>query len=136
LALVGRRLVPRYGPARLLWVGQSIAIGGALVVLAGLLLSWLPLVLVGMFAAMSSIGLTFANSTALGIAASPVRAGSASALLGISGFLVGALLAPLGGLGGAALGILMVTFALLGLVVHRIMGGTEHPHARKGIDDD
>ena len=127
LALIGRRIVGRTGPARLLWSGQLIALTGSATVLAGLLLGLLPVILVGLFVGLSSVGLIFANSTALGIQASPVRAGSASALLGIAGFLVGGALAPLGGLGGAALGVLMLTFSVLGLVLHRIMGGRTRP---------
>ena len=46
---------------------------------------------------------------------------TAAALLGISGFLVGGLLAPLGGLGSAALGVLMLGFALTGLLVHAFL---------------
>jgi hypothetical protein len=60
-------------------------VDGALEPLASLLLLWFLPVLVGIFAAMSSIGLTFANSTALGIAASSVGAGSESAWPGRQG---------------------------------------------------
>jgi DHA1 family bicyclomycin/chloramphenicol resistance-like MFS transporter len=121
VALIGRRLVSRLGPARMLWSGQVIAVTGSAIVLAGLLSDLLPIILAGLLIAISSIGLVFANSLALGIRASPVRAGSASALLGISGFLVGGLLAPLGGLGGAAMGMLMLVFAGIGLVLHRAL---------------
>jgi DHA1 family bicyclomycin/chloramphenicol resistance-like MFS transporter len=122
VALIGRRLVTTHGPARMLWGGQAIAVTGSAIVLAGLLSDLLPVILVGLLVAISSIGLVFANSLALGIRVSPVRAGSASALLGISGFLVGGLLAPLGGLGGAAMGVLMLAFAAGGLVLHRMLG--------------
>ena len=121
VALVSRRLVGTQGPVRLLWSGQVQAAIGSAIVLAGLLAHLLPVVLVGLLVAVSSVGIIFANSTALGLQASPVRAGSASALLGISGFLVGGLLAPLGGLGSAALGVLMLGFALTGLLVHAFL---------------
>ena len=121
VALTGRRLVRSQGPVRLLWAGQGIALTGSTLVLIGLLVHQLPVILVGLFIAISSIGLTFANATALGIQVSPVRAGSASALLGISGFLIGGLMAPLGGLSSSSLGVVMVVFALAGLTLHRVM---------------
>lgn len=123
VALVGRRLVGRVGPSRLLWIGQSMALVGSVIALTALVMHALPLLLVGLFIAIASLGLIMANSMALGMAASPVRAGAASALLGIAGFLVGGLMAPLGGLSstGVALGLLMTGFAVGGLALHRVI---------------
>ena len=121
VAFLGRRVMTRFGPERLLWAGQAQALVGTALALAGLLAHSLPLVLAGLFLAISSGGLVFATSTALGIGHSPVRAGSASALLGIAGFLVGGLLGPLGGLGAVPFGILIVVFASAGLLIHRVV---------------
>lgn len=133
-AMIGRRLVARSGPSRLLWAGQFIALAGSAIVLVGLVIESLPVVLVGLFIAVASVGISFANATALGIQVSPVRAGAASALLGISGFLVGGLLAPLGGLGSVALGALMLGFAILGLLLHRLLGSAApDSSAPKGV---
>ncbi len=123
VSLIGRRLVGRLGPDRLLWVGQSTALLGSAIALTALVVHVLPLLLIGLFIAIASLGLIMANTMALGMASSPVRAGAASALLGISGFLVGGLLAPLAGLSstGVALGLMMAIFAVGGLLVHRFM---------------
>jgi DHA1 family bicyclomycin/chloramphenicol resistance-like MFS transporter len=123
VALIGRRLVGRLGPVRLLWTGQSTALLGSAIALTALVAHLLPLLLIGLFIAIASLGLIMANSMALGMGASPVRAGAASALLGISGFLVGGLLAPLAGLSasGVALGLMMLGFSLGGLLLHRVL---------------
>ncbi len=121
MALIGRRLVRRFGPVRLLWTGQVLTFIGSVITLTALLAHSLPMILVGLFLSIGPITLAFANGTALGFEAAPARAGSASALLGISGFLVGGLLAPLGSVGGAAMGVLMVAFTAAGLLAHRFM---------------
>lgn len=121
MSLVSRALVRRFGPNHLLWAGQIQALLGSLISMAGLLVGSLPILLIGLFIAISSLSIQFANATALGINASPVRAGSASALLGIAGFLVGGLLAPVSSLGGAAMGIAMSAFCVFGLLVHGFM---------------
>lgn len=119
--LLGRRLLATFPPQRLLWAGQIVMLIGTLITVIGLLALSLPIVMIGLFTSIAPVALIFANATALGIAVSPVRPGSASAVLGISGFLVGGLLAPLGGLGGASMGLLMAAFAIGGLLAHRFM---------------
>ena len=57
-------------------------------------------VLVPMFVIVSSLSFVLPNSTALALADHASVAGTASALLGVSQFLIGALVAPL--VGGAA----------------------------------
>lgn len=94
---------------------------GTCVVLIGLATSILAVVLGGLFIMISPLAIIFANATAMGIAVSPVRPGSASALLGIAGFLVGGLLAPVGSLGGVSMGVLLAAFAMAALVVHRVL---------------
>lgn len=121
MSFVTRALVPRIGADRSLWLGQAQALLGSTITMVGLIAGVLWIVLPGLFIAISSLSPQFANATALGINSSPVRAGSASALLGIAGFLVGGLLAPVSGLGGAAMGITMTVFIVLGMVVHRFM---------------
>lgn len=125
-ALIGRHAVRRFGPNALLYWGQGVSLIGSLIVLASLVAGWLPGILIGLFLAVSHVTLQFANGMALGIEASPVRAGAASALLGIAGFLVGGLLTPLSGLGGASMGIAMTAFVAIGLLAHRFMA---RPHA-------
>ncbi len=101
-ALLGNRLVGRLGSRRLLQLGLLIGCAGA----AGLLLSvvadaGLLGVLPSLFVIVSIIGLVLPNATALALADHPDVAGSASALLGVLPFVVGAVVAPLVGLAGA-----------------------------------
>jgi MFS transporter, DHA1 family, multidrug resistance protein len=121
MALIGRKLVRRVGPSHLLWSGQWLTLTGSMVTLAALLAHSLPGILMGLFISIAPNTWNFANATAIGFEIAPARAGSASAILGISGFLVGGLLAPLGSLGGAAMGVLMVAFTATALVLHRFM---------------
>lgn len=120
-ALIGRRLVRRLGPQRLLWLGQTLTFVGSAITLSGLLVQSLPVILAGLLFGIGPNTLCFANATAIGFSISPARAGAASALLGISGFLIGGLLAPLGTLGSASMGLLMVGFTTVGLLLHRFM---------------
>jgi len=96
------RLVGRFGPGRLLRAGLlSIATSSGVllaVVLAGGLGVWA--VLVPMFVIVSSLSFVLPNSTALALADHAEVAGTASALLGVCQFLIGALVAPLVGAGG------------------------------------
>jgi DHA1 family bicyclomycin/chloramphenicol resistance-like MFS transporter len=119
LAAAGTWLVARTGPARLLRAAQALAVLGCTVVLVGTLTGSLAVLLVGFFVAISPISVTFSNATALGMAAAPGGAGAASGMLGITGFAVGSLVAPLGGLGssGVAMAATMLGCAVLGPLV-------------------
>ena len=124
LVFVSRRLVGRVGPGPLLRAGQGLAAAGALVLLGDALLGGsLGGVLVGFFLAVSSVGLIHSNSTALGMAEAPGGAGAASGMLGIMGFAVGSLVAPLGGLGSSALAMatVMAACALLAPLVTTVL---------------
>lgn len=121
VGLIGRRLLRTVDSNRLLWSGQIVMAIGTCIVLIGLAASILAVVLGGLFIMISPLAIIFANATAMGIAVSPVRPGSASALLGIAGFLVGGLLAPVGSLGGVSMGVLLAAFAVAALVVHRVL---------------
>jgi len=126
---VNARLVGRFGPARLLRSGLlSIATSaGALlaVVLAGGLGVWA--VLVPMFVIVSSLSFVLPNSTALALADHAEVAGTASALLGVCQFLIGALVAPLVGAGGTDSAVPMaavMTASACGAVLARGAAGT------------
>src|SRR3954449_2010420 len=99
---VNARLVGRFGPARLLRAGLLSITGSAAallaVVTAGGLGVWA--VLVPMFVIVSSLSFVLPNSTALALADHADVAGTASALLGVGQFLIGAVVAPLVGAGG------------------------------------
>ena len=87
---------------RLTRVGLVASCAGAvvlLVVIGGGRL-WLPGVLVGFFLVVASLGFVLPNTTALALTAYPRAAGSASALIGLLKYGIGAAAAPLVGIRG------------------------------------
>lgn len=121
---INARLVTRYGPEwllrRALWVIAAAATALLAVVIADFGV-WA--VLVTTFAVMSSLSFVMPNATALALAEHGHVAGTASALLGVTQFLVGGLAAPLVGLGGTAsaipMAVVMLSLAAGALVVQR-----------------
>lgn len=101
LGQVGARLAHRWSPHRVMALGLLMnllgAAGLAITVLVGL---GLPFLLGSLFVMVSALGLVFPTSTALALADHPDRAGSASSLLGLGQYLMGAFVAPLVGLWG------------------------------------
>jgi DHA1 family bicyclomycin/chloramphenicol resistance-like MFS transporter len=99
---VGGRVVGRYGPQRLLTIGvvSGSASGvGFLVTVLGH--GGLAPVLLCFFFLLVSFGLVAPNVTALALAPFPHVAGSASALMGLMQFGIGAAVAPLVGVAGS-----------------------------------
>ena len=132
---VNARLVGRFGPGKLLRAGLiSIAVSASAllaVVVAGGLGVWA--VLVPMFVIVSSLSFVLPNSTALALADHADVAGTASALLGVCQFLIGALVAPLVGAGGTDSAVPMaavMTAAALAALVARQAAGSRRRAAR------
>jgi len=99
---LSRSVVGRYGAARLLGVGVTTCAVGGLGVLASVVFDLgLGGLLPSFFVMVSSLGMVLPNSTALALADHPRTAGSASAMLGLAQFAVGAIAAPLAGVGGS-----------------------------------
>jgi len=95
------RLASRHSPKTLLTAGLAAgASGGAALLLSVLLGAGLAGVLPSLFIVVSSIGIIMPNSAALALSGHRTAAGSAAALLGLAQFSLGALAAPLVGLGG------------------------------------
>ncbi|MFI8874509.1 Bcr/CflA family multidrug efflux MFS transporter [Streptomyces sp. NPDC055243] len=67
----------------------------------------------GLFVLMSAMGLAMPNTNALALMRTPHAAGSASALLGTSSFLVGAIASPLVGIAGEATAVPMAVVQLV-----------------------
>lgn len=120
IAIVGQvngRLVGRVAPERLLAGAlTAVAVGGTalLVIVIGQigLIGMLP----ALFVVVASQGMVFPNATALALAEYPSMAGSASALLGVLQFAIGAAAAPLVGIAGTTTALPMaVVIAALGL---------------------
>ncbi len=109
MAQIGARVVGRVSPQKLLnWGVVMIALAGTtllVVVLSGL---GLITVLLPLFVLVASLGLIAPNATALALAnVNPRIAGSASALLGVLQFSIGATVAPFVGIGGTATAVPM-----------------------------
>ena len=130
IAIMGQvsgRLVGRVSPRRLL-AGALTAVALGSVALLVVVIAHIGLVgiLSALFVVVASQGMVLPNATALALADHPRTAGSASALLGVLQFALGATIAPLVGVSGpttalpmavviAALGIsALTTFLLLG----------------------
>ncbi|HEY6887121.1 MAG TPA: multidrug effflux MFS transporter [Solirubrobacter sp.] len=122
---INARLVGRYGPGFLL--RRALAV---ITVAAALLLVIVAVggssvwpVIACTFVVMSSLSFVMPNATALALAEHGKVAGTASALLGVTQFLIGGLAAPLVGIGGTAsavpMAIVMFTLASGAVVVDR-----------------
>ncbi|MFD1210457.1 multidrug effflux MFS transporter [Arthrobacter sp. GCM10027362] len=113
LSAVSARLAGRVSPQALLGAGQLLMLGaaGSYLVLALLGAGSLAGTLVLFFVLVAGLGLILGNATALAIEQAPRAAGTAAAVIGAAEFLIGAVVAPLVGLGGTG------NEALLGLVM-------------------
>jgi len=112
---ISRALVTRLGPRRLLGIGTAANAAGGVGVLAAVVLDLgLAGLLPSFFVLVASLGAVLPNSAALALADHPRTAGSASALLGLAQFSIGAGAAPLAGVGGShtALPLAIVAAAL------------------------
>jgi DHA1 family bicyclomycin/chloramphenicol resistance-like MFS transporter len=118
MSQVGGRLSGRVPPARLVVVGLFAALVGGGLMLAGATTGLgLPAIVAGLFVILSGQGLVLPGTGALALAAQPQRiAGSASALLGVLQFALGACAAPLVGLGGSDTALPMAAFMLVLIV--------------------
>jgi MFS transporter, DHA1 family, multidrug resistance protein len=123
---VNARLVERVGPTRLLRRALAFVVASALTLLVVVSIGGLSVwaLLVPMFVIVSSLAFVLPNATALALADHPAVAGTASALLGVIQFLVGAIAAPLVGVAGpdtaVPMGVVMVVLALGALAAQRV----------------
>lgn len=118
---VNARLVGRHGPAAMLRVGLTVLASGACCLAVVLALgASLGVVLVPLWVVLCGLGMSFGNATALALVPHGSVAGSASALLGTSQFLLGATVPPLlslDGTTGVAMGAAMSLAAVVALAV-------------------
>lgn len=113
---IAGRLAGKIEARRLLASGLAVASGGAVILMAAVVLDLgLPVVIAGFFFVVSSVGITSATTTSLALQDQGGSAGSASALLGMLSFVFGGIAAPLVGLGGegTALPLAIVILALV-----------------------
>ena len=118
MSQVNARLITIVPMRRILAVGLAINLTGALTVLT--IVNVLDLgaagLVLGLFLVAMSNGLIAPNVTALALNDYPRAAGSASALLGLMGFAVGAIVAPLVGIAGEDTAV-PLSLAILGCSV-------------------
>ncbi len=125
---VNARVVERVGPTRLLRRALACVVTSALTLLVVVSIGGLSVwaLLAPMFVIVSSLAFVLPNATALALADHAAVAGTASALLGVIQFMVGALAAPLVGVAGpdtaVPMGVVMVVLALAALVAQRFAG--------------
>jgi DHA1 family bicyclomycin/chloramphenicol resistance-like MFS transporter len=119
-----RALLRRFEPSAILRAALSVQALAALLLLGVVAADggvW-PLVVL-LFVVVASLGFVFPNATALALADHPRVAGSASGLLGVMQFIVGAATAPLVGVGGTDTALPMaLTIAVL--AVGGVLAGT------------
>lgn len=118
MAQVSAKIVSRVSPQKLLtWGVVIIALASMTLLVVALSNLGLLEVLLSLFVLVASLGLIAPNATALALAnINPRRAGSASALLGVLQFSIGAVVAPLVGIFGTATAVPMTAFiAMFGI---------------------
>ncbi|GAB3283163.1 multidrug effflux MFS transporter [Parasphingorhabdus pacifica] len=115
---INARLVGRFATEVTLLMTALVAASTAGAVLLASSLAGLPLpfLLAPLFVMIASLGFVLPNTTMLALADHREVSGSASALLGVSQFVVGALAAPLVGLGGVGSAVPMAT-VMFGVVL-------------------
>jgi DHA1 family bicyclomycin/chloramphenicol resistance-like MFS transporter len=130
-------MVTSVGPERLLTIGvATIIVAGAGLMVTVLAGGGLAPVEICFFLILSSFGMVAPNATALALAPYPHVAGSASALMGLTQFCLGAAVAPLVGIAGSRSAVptasVIATLAVVGGIVlalsmRRIAGPTVAP---------
>ncbi len=115
---INARLVGRLATESQLLLAALItaATAGAVLVGSVLLGLGLPVLLAALFVMIAAMGFVLPNTTMLALADNREVSGSASALLGVTQFVVGALAAPLVGLGGVA-SALPMALVMFGVVL-------------------
>jgi MFS transporter, DHA1 family, multidrug resistance protein len=130
-----RALLRRADPRTLLRGALAVQAAAAVALLVAVAAGagvW-PIVVL-LFVVVASVGIVFPNATALALADHPRVAGSASGLLGVLQFIVGAAAAPLVGVGGTGTAVPMATviaaMGVAGLVCATVVAADRAPVRR------
>jgi DHA1 family bicyclomycin/chloramphenicol resistance-like MFS transporter len=111
---LGRVLLRRMSSLTLLTIGVLQGAVGAVLLAVTVAAGWgLPMVLAALFVMVSAVGFALPNASAIAMDRHRRIAGSASALLGLTQFALGAVTAPLVGLGDPASGVALAVTALV-----------------------
>jgi DHA1 family bicyclomycin/chloramphenicol resistance-like MFS transporter len=115
---IGRILLRWTSSFVLLTVGVVQALLGAVLLTVTVLAGWgLVMMLVSLFVMVSAVGFALPHASAIAMDRHRVIAGSASALLGLTQFALGAVTAPLVGIGDVTSGLAMAVVALIATLI-------------------
>ena len=107
------RLCPRWGEYRVLKGGLTLAfVASTALLLAGVSHAPLPLLLLALFFTIASNGVIATTASSLAMQSQGERAGSASAVIGVTMFTLGAITVPVSGIGGTS--VLSMTSTIFG----------------------
>ena len=128
--VANRRLQDRAGPHRLLRGGMLTTLAGAALVTVSVLGGLgLAALVVSLLIAVFGLGFIASNAVALALEGQAADAGTASALIGMTQFLIGAAAAPFAGIAGATavpMAIMMLAFAVAAMLTLRTLVGSSH----------
>ncbi|MGP6486531.1 multidrug effflux MFS transporter [Duffyella gerundensis] len=114
------RLCPLWGEYRLLKGGLTLAfIASSSLLLLGISGAPLPLILVALFFTIASNGVIATTASSLAMQSQGHRAGSASAVIGVTMFTLGAITVPITGIGGTS--VLTMTATIFGCFMLAIL---------------
>ncbi|MVO90545.1 Bcr/CflA family efflux MFS transporter [Streptomyces sp. p1417] len=134
-SLVNRGVVRRAGPARMYVVGTTATAAAALGLLATVVADLgLAAVLVVLAVMLFCYGVISPNSSTLALGGHGERAGTAAALLGMSTFAVGPVVAPVVALGGAADLTMSLTMAVATTLAALLVWTAVLPRLRRSLD--
>lgn len=121
--LLNTALTGRVAPKALLWLGLGLgAVGGAGLLATALLGGGLVAFLVPLFLVTTSVGVMTPNAATLAMARHAEAAGSASAVLGVTRFVVAGSMAPLVGAFGSGSTVPMVVVMAVSTVLALVVG--------------
>jgi MFS transporter, DHA1 family, multidrug resistance protein len=125
---ISGQLVGRVDPRKLLAFGLCGSLAGSLLLLVVVIANiGLAGILPAFFIVVSSVGFISPNAAALALAEHPQMAGSASGLMGVSQFIIGAAVSPLVSIGGTGtalpLAIIMALVSTGGFLMFTLMTG-------------
>ncbi|CAO96896.1 multidrug effflux MFS transporter [Erwinia tasmaniensis] len=117
---ISARLCPLWGEYRILKGGLALAfISSGSLLIAGLTAAALPLVLIALFFSIASNGVISVTASSLAMQSQGHRAGSASAVIGVTMFTLGSISVPLTGIGGTS--VLTMAATLFGCYMMAII---------------
>lgn len=132
------RLAGKIKEEKLLQIGLCLALFGGTFLLMSIILGMgLAGILFALFLSVSSVGIVGTTSFALAMQDQKKTAGSASALIGLLPFVLGSLMAPLVGIGGAdsplAMGVVMIGCHVIAMSAYLLLARGRKGQSEKAL---